>query len=166
MKKLWEKFGWIVMTVVGSVIFGASYGLFLGPNQLNAGGISGLAAVIVEFVKLLAPDFSSPLLTVGTLTVIINLPLFAVGGLKIGKRFFFGSLLGMFLSSFVIDNFPWALQVEPLMAAQSAGGLLTLLFGSGKGSGASLLYALIGLGGVAVVSLFALDREIWKLDKE
>ena len=29
MKKLWDKIGWIVMTVVGSAIFGASYGLFL-----------------------------------------------------------------------------------------------------------------------------------------
>ena len=74
---------------------------------------------------------------------------------------FFTIPLGYFLGGWLVDSV-----FEPLMAAQSAGGLLTLLFGSGKGSGASLLYALIGLGGVAVVSLFALDREIWKLDKE
>ena len=111
MKKLWDKIGWIVMTVVGSAIFGASYCLFLGPANLNAGGISGLAAVIVE---LLNKDGSIPFLTVGTLTVLINLPLFAIGGLKIGKRFFFGSLLGMLLSSAVIDYFPYALDLEPL----------------------------------------------------
>ena len=35
-----------------------------------------------------------------------------------------------------------------------------------KGSGASFLFAVIGLAGVGVVALFALDKEIWKLEKE
>ena len=150
MKNLWEKFGWIVMTVVGSVIFGASYGLFLGPNQLNAGGISGLAAVIVEFVRLLAPNASLPWLSIGTLTVVINLPLFAIGGVKIGKRFFFGSLLGMFVSSYVIDYFPWALHLEPLMAALYGGAMagfgvgIVFLAGTSTG-GADIVVRLVKL---------------------
>ena len=150
MKKLWDKIGWVVMTVVGSVIFGASYGLFLGPANLNAGGISGLAAVIVEFVRLFAPDVSSPLLTIGTLTILINLPLFAIGGLKIGKRFFFGSLLGMLVSSYVIDNFPWALQLEPLMAALYGGAMagfgvgIVFLAGTSTG-GADIVVRLVKL---------------------
>lgn len=114
MKKLWDKIGWIIMTVAGSVLFGAGYAIFLGPNGLNAGGISGLAAVIVELVN---KDGTIPFLTVGTLTVVINLPLFAIGGLRIGKRFFWGSLLGMALSSAVMDYLNLAIQVEPLLAA-------------------------------------------------
>ena len=51
MKKLWNKIGWVVLTMVGSAIFGAGYAIFLGPNGLNAGGISGLAAVLVELVN-------------------------------------------------------------------------------------------------------------------
>ena len=39
MKKLWDKFGWIILTVAGSFIFGAGYAMFLGPNNLTAGGI-------------------------------------------------------------------------------------------------------------------------------
>lgn len=74
---------------------------------------------------------------------------------------FFTIPLGYFLGGWLVDSV-----LEPLMAIQGAGSLLTLLFGSGKGSGASMLYALIGLGGVAVVGLFALDCEIWKLDQE
>ncbi|MBE5800064.1 MAG: MFS transporter [Clostridiales bacterium] len=73
---------------------------------------------------------------------------------------FFTIPLGYFLGGVLVDRV-----FEPLMAAKSS-GLLTALFGSGKGSGASMLFALIGIGGVAVVGLFALDREIWKLDKE
>ena len=114
MKQLWDKIGWIIMTVAGSVIFGAGYAIFLGPNGLNAGGISGLAAVIVELVN---KDGAIPFLTVGTLTVVINLPLFAIGGLRIGKRFFWGSLLGMTLSSVVMDYLNFAIEVDPLLAA-------------------------------------------------
>jgi len=74
---------------------------------------------------------------------------------------FFTIPLGYFLGGALVDRV-----FEPLMAAQAAGSVLTSVFGSGKGSGASVLFALIGLAGVAVVGLFALDREIWKLEKE
>lgn len=73
---------------------------------------------------------------------------------------FFTIPLGYALGGLLVDRV-----FEPLMAAQ-AGGMLVRLFGEGKGSGAKLLYALIGLAGVGVVGLFALDREIWKLEKE
>lgn len=136
MKKLWDKIGWIITTIVGSVIFGASYTLFLDPSGLNAGGISGLASVIVELFN---KDGRIPFLTIGTLTVIINLPLFAFGGLKIGKRFFFGSLLGMFVSSMIIDYFPFSLELEPLMAALYGGAMagfgVGIVFLSGTSTG-------------------------------
>ncbi len=136
MKQLWDRYGWIVTTVVGSVIFGASYALFFEPCQLNAGGISGLAAVIVKLLQRFG-DF--PFLTIGTLTILINLPLFAIGGVKIGKRFFFGSLLGMLVSSAVIDYFPFSFQVEPLMGALYGGVMAGLgvgiVFLSGTSTG-------------------------------
>ena len=123
MKNLWKKYGWILMTIFGSFIFGAGYSIFLGPNDLNAGGISGLAAIIVELVN---PNGTIPFVSVGVLTVAINLPLFAIGGVKIGKKFFFGSLLGLGLSSLVMDNWPatLSLQLEPLLAAMY-GGVMT-----------------------------------------
>lgn len=136
MKKLWDRYGWILTTIIGSVIFGASYSLFLGPCDLNAGGISGLAAVIVQLAGRIG-DF--PFLTIGTLTILINLPLFAIGGIKIGKRFFFGSLLGMFVSSIVIDYFPFSFQVEPLMGALYGGVMagfgVGIVFLSGTSTG-------------------------------
>ena len=73
---------------------------------------------------------------------------------------FFTIPLGYFLGGYLVDSV-----FEPLMAQQT-GGMLARVFGEGKGSGASLLFALIGIAGVAVVGLFALDREIWKLEKE
>ena len=96
MKAVWHKFGWIAATLVGSVVFAAGFSLFLEPNGLNPGGISGLAMVLVELL-----GFGS----VGSLTVVLNLPLFILGGMKIGKRFFAGSLIGLLVSSVLIDTF-------------------------------------------------------------
>ena len=93
-----------------------------------------MALVIVELL-----GFGS----VGTLSVLINLPLFALGGMKIGKLFFFGSLLGMLSSSLMIDGFA-ALglpAVEPLMGVIYGGvacGMgLGMVFVSGTSTGGS-----------------------------
>ncbi len=145
MKRLWNKAGWIVLTIIGSVIFGAGYAVFLGPNGLNAGGISGLAAVVVE---LLNPEGKISFLKTGTLTILINLPLFAIGGLRIGKKFFFGSLLGMSLSSLVMDNLGIIVQVEPLLAAVYGGviagiGIGLVFFAGTSTGGADIIVRLV-----------------------
>ena len=96
MRNLWNKISWIVATITGSTVFALGFSLFLMPNDMNAGGISGLAQVVVEVL-----GFGS----VGTLSILINMPLFILGGIKIGKRFFAGSLMGMVPSSILIDLF-------------------------------------------------------------
>ncbi len=140
MKKIWDKFGWLITTMLGSAIYGLSYSIFLSPNDLNAGGISGLAAVIVQLVN---PEGKIPLIEIGTLTILINLPLFAIGGIKIGKKFFFGSLVGLTLSSLVMDyvSLPVQLPNDPLLAALygavMAGVGLGFVFMSGTSTGGS-----------------------------
>ena len=134
MKKLWNEAKWVIATVLGSALFALGFAVFLQPNGMNSGGISGLAMVIVE---LLGAG------SVGVISIVINLPLFLLGGIKIGKRFFFGSLLGMILSSVLIDAisvFPMP-QMEPLIAAIYGGvvcGLgLGIVFMSGTSTGGS-----------------------------
>ncbi len=130
----WQKYGWIGATFVGSAIFALGFSMFLEPNNMSAGGISGLAMVFVEIFGIG---------TVGTISILINLPLFILGGLKIGKRFFAGSLLGMLLSSVMIDSFA-ALAIpnlDPLLAVLYGGvvcGLgLGMVFVSGTSTGGS-----------------------------
>ena len=134
MRNIWHKIGWVIATVVGSAVFALGFALFLQPNEMNAGGISGLAQVIVELL-----GFGS----VGTLSILINLPLFVLGGIKIGKRFFVGSLLGMLLSSVLIDAFamiPFPV-TEPLLSTLYGGVLcglgLGVVFVSGTSTGGS-----------------------------
>ena len=134
MGKLWNDYGWMAKTIFGSVVFSAGFAFFLQPNDMSPGGISGLALVIVELLK-----FGS----VGTLSILINLPLFLLGGLKIGRRFFLGSLLGMLLSSVLIDGFTMLglPSVEPLMGVIYGGVIcgfgLGVVFVAGTSTGGS-----------------------------
>lgn len=119
---------------VGCALFGIGFNLFLAPNDLNAGGLSGLAMVLVHILEVGS---------VGMITAIMNLPLFVLAGLKIGKKFFFGSLIGTAFCSFFLDLF--ALfpnpETEPLIGALYGGVIcgvgLGLVFISGASTGGS-----------------------------
>lgn len=134
MRKLWQYCGWIVTTIAGSALFALGFALFLQPNDLNPGGISGLAMAAVELL---------PFGSVGIFSIVINLPLFILGGLKIGRRFFAGSLLGMLLSSVLIDTFAYIpmTTTEPLIGAIYGGVIcgigLGIVFMSGTSTGGS-----------------------------
>ena len=134
METIRQKYGWIFSTLLGSFIFALGFDLFLAPNDLNSGGISGLSVIIVELL-----GFGS----VGTLSIIINLPLFALGGIKIGRRFFFGSLIGLVTSSVLIDLLVLlpAPQSEPLLASLYGGVIcgagLGMVFMAGTSTGGS-----------------------------
>ena len=134
MQEHWQKYKWIPMTVAGSAIFAAGFAFFLQPNDMSPGGISGLALILVELL-----GFGS----VGILSILMNLPLFILGGLKIGRRFFVGSLIGMTLSSVLIDVFA-AMDLpasEPLIAIVYGGVLcgvgIGIVFVSGTSTGGS-----------------------------
>ena len=134
MKELWGKYKWIFDTVLGSTVFALGFSLFLQPNDMSAGGISGLALIFVELTGIG---------TVGMLSILINLPLFILGGMKIGRRFFAGSMIGMFLSSVLIDAFaliPFPV-LDPLISVLYGGvvcGLgLGVVFISGTSTGGS-----------------------------
>ena len=134
MDKALKKWMWIPATIVGSALFSLGFSLFLQPNEINSGGISGLAMVIAEVTGVGS---------VGTLTILINLPLFILGAKKIGSRFFFGSLLGMLLSSVLIDAFALIpFFVPDPMIATLYGGVLCgigvgVVFAAGTSTGGS-----------------------------
>lgn len=127
---------WISLAkiVFGCALFGLGFNLFLEPNGLNAGGISGISMLIVHLT-----GFG----TIGMLTALMNLPLFAIGGLKIGKKFLLGSLLGMLSSSVAIDVLSVipVPQTEPLIGCLYGGvfcGLgLGVVFAEGASTGGS-----------------------------
>lgn len=134
MRNFYKQFGWILTTILGSLLFALGFDLFLIPHELNAGGVTGLAMVIHELL---------PFVSVGIIQIVINLPLFLFGGMKIGKKFFVGSLLGMASSALFIDLFA-ALPVpqsEPLLGliygSLLCGTGIGVVFASGTSTGGS-----------------------------
>lgn len=134
MEKGMKTLGWFAKIIAGCVLFGAGFALFLEPNDLNAGGISGLAMMIVHLLR-----FGS----VGTVTLLINFPLFVIGGIKVGKKFFLGSLIGVTASSVLLDLISLLPhpETEPLLAALYGGLLcgigLGIVFSVGASTGGS-----------------------------
>ena len=133
----------VAKTIAGTALFALALNLFLLPNDLNTGGISGLAMIVEELLSWVGNPMINKIFTVGVLTILMNLPLFAIGGLKIGKKFFFGSLLGMFSLSVFIDLFSVipAPKTESLVGALYGGVLCGLggglVFSSGFSTGGS-----------------------------
>ncbi|MBP3661279.1 MAG: YitT family protein [Oscillospiraceae bacterium] len=122
MKKYAEYFRWVFMIALGCAIFALGFDLFLEPNGLTAGGISGIALIIIHL---------APVTTVGVATALMNFPLFFFGGKKIGMRFFIGSIIGTVFFSLFIDLFAGlpAPETEPLLAALYGG----VICGAGLG---------------------------------
>ena len=134
MKKLFQPTLWLFRIILGCVMFALGFDLFLVPNELNAGGISGLAMILVHWLGIGS---------VGTVTILMNLPLFVIGGIKVGKKFFVGSLIGMVVSSVALDVLALlpTPDVDPLLATLYGGVLcglgLGVVFSTGASTGGS-----------------------------
>ena len=84
-----------IQIVIGTAIVAFSTTLFLLPNQLSAGGFSGIATITYYLFKI-------PL---GTTVLILNIPLFIMSLIKNGKAFFINSLAGTILLSVFLNIF-------------------------------------------------------------
>lgn len=84
-----------IETIIGTAIMAIGISLFLLPNQLSSGGFSGIATITYYLLNI----------SVGTMVLVLNIPLFIIAFFKIGKGFFFKSLLGTISLSVFIDFF-------------------------------------------------------------
>jgi len=84
-----------ILVVLGSAIMGVGYAMFLIPHHFVPGGVSGIAIIVNSLTRL----------PVGTLIIVLNIPVFALGAKIMGRRSAVRSLAGMLLSSLFIDFF-------------------------------------------------------------
>lgn len=80
-------------TVVGAAIMAFGVASFLLPNQLSSGGVSGITTITYYL-------FNIPM---GTMIIVINIPLFILAWYRIGKEFLVKSLIGTVSLSLFID---------------------------------------------------------------
>lgn len=72
---------------------------------------------------------------------------------------FFTIPLGYLLGGWLVDKV-----FEPFMACKQPDSLAAMLFGTGKGSGAALLFFTIAIPGILTCLIFRRDRHIWELE--
>jgi len=133
---------------IGSIIYALGINIFIQPNHIAPGGFIGIAIIINHF---------SPILKIGTLLIIMNIPLLIIGGKRLGIKFLFGTIAGTILSSILIDlTLPFAPQIktEPILGAIYGGflmgagiGIIFRFFGSTGGTDllAQIVYDYTGL---------------------
>lgn len=104
-----------VQIVIGSVIAALSYPMFLVPNSIAPGGVTGVATILNHIV-----DWP-----VGMTSLALNVPLFILGYRSMGRVFAFRSLVTTVLFSILIDFLPvGAVTTDPLLGSVFGGVLL------------------------------------------
>ena len=115
-----ERFFSYAQILLGSLIGGAAYPLFLTPNRIAPGGITGIATILNHLLHW----------PVGTVSLILNLPLFIISYRAVGRIFAFRSLVATILFSLFIDILPLSPVInDPLLGALYGGVLLGIGLG-------------------------------------
>jgi len=85
----------VFLIMVGTMIMSIATSLFLLPNQLSSGGFSGIATITYYLFNW----------KMGIVILILNMPLFILAFIRIGKEFLIKSIIGTMFISFFIDFF-------------------------------------------------------------
>ena len=122
---------------IGSAIMALALNLFLIPNRIAAGGVSGLGVILFH-------QFGIP---VGLTILAFNVPLFLAAWRYLGVKFVFRSLAGTLFLSFLVELFALVpVLTSDLLLATIYGGIilgvgLGIVFRSGSSTGGTALAA-------------------------
>lgn len=86
----------IICFAIGSAIFALGLNMFALPNTIICGGVTGIATTVNHFF---------PSLPVGTIMLVLNIPLFGAAFAFLGRKLFFRSFIATIILSVMIDVF-------------------------------------------------------------
>lgn len=129
-------YAWISL---GSVIYALSFNWFYVPNQIGFGGLTALGMILNHF---------SPSIPIGTVVLVLNIPLFLLGWKLLGGHTLVSSLFAMTATSVLVDlvaalyTFP---AMDPMLASifggVTFGAALGMIFSKGATTGGTDLTA-------------------------
>lgn len=127
--QLMKNFKKYLVITIAAVLFGAGISLFIDPNNLAPGGVSGLSIILSRLVPI----------ETGTLFLLLNIPIIVLGIWKFGWKFIFSTLYAIFVSSTATNAFQKMepLTKEPLLGALFGGVLVAIGLGYVLRSGAT-----------------------------
>ena len=113
-KKYLLPYLWITLA---SAVYALGFNWCYEPNAIGFGGITGVAQIINHFL---------PWAPIGTVVIILNVPLFLLGWKLIGGHLLVSSLYSMFISSLFIDllHLLWTFEPMDSFLACIFGGVL------------------------------------------
>jgi len=130
-----DSFKDLLMLVIGSIVYALGVCLFLDPNHISPGGVTGIAFILANFLPM----------DIGLINLIINIPLFILGWLRFHDKFIARTAVALVISSFVMDIIPeYAKDYVPIthdlaIASLSGGAVmavgLALVYLSGGSTG-------------------------------
>src|SRR5210317_1047511 len=105
----------LLLITVGCFLCAAAIKGILIPKNFLAGGVTGLALLI---------HYVLPMLPVGVIYFLLNIPLFIIGWLFVGRRFFLYSIAGVVtFSAAMLLPFP-IIQIQDMILAALAAGII------------------------------------------
>lgn len=128
-KKLLKELRSYLMITLGSFLYALSISLFLDPNSLAPGGVSGISIILSSVTGV----------ETGTWVLLINIPIILLGLWKFGFKFIISTIYCVIISSAFINLVePYgALTSDLLLAAVAGSALLALGIGLVMKAGAT-----------------------------
>lgn len=121
--------GQYAMITLSCALYAVGFNWCFDPNHLSVGGFTGVAQIINFFI---------PQAPIGTMIVVLNLPLFILSWKKVGRQWLYATLYATLVSSGMIDLLAGVYTFRPMepMLAAIYGGVIV-----GLGCGLMLRYS-------------------------
>ena len=135
----------ILLITIGCILAAFGTSNFLLPNQLSSGGFAGIATIFYYFFNI----------QMGTTIMVLNIPLFVIGYLKLAAKFIIKTIFATLLYSWFIDIFAnFSFFVSDRLLSSIYGGVLI-------GSGLALVFkANTSTGGTDLIAYIAQNYNI------
>lgn len=110
-----------LIITIASVFYGLAISQFLDPNDIAPGGVSGLAMIINRIINI----------EVGTLILMINIPILLLGLYKFGFKFIISTIYATFMGSVftnILAKYP-PVTTDPLLATIAGSAIASIAIG-------------------------------------
>lgn len=155
-RKLNPEFKNALYILAGLLCSASAYNMYLIPNNIAAGGFTGIGQLVNRIIDV----------KVGTVSILLNIPLFLLSMKTLGLRFGLRSLIAMVGLNLLIDYMPISAATNDMLLATVFGALLAglgfglILRGNATTGGSDMLASLIHRHVPVIrvsVGLFAVD---------
>ena len=122
-KSMQQKIKQFSMMTIGACLYAAAIGMFLDPNALAPGGVTGISIILSRLIPV----------ETGTLILLFNIPILILGTWKFGFRFIVSTIYCIMIISPMTNFFSsryGALTEDPFLAGLAGGALLAVGMGT------------------------------------